>query len=107
MKKAFYFLFPIFLMASCSEDLKQTPNEYSKIFTGENNKTWKVVFIEYVLNGEADPFGVDCLDDDSVNFTKYGPLNKVLSVSQLNARNISRVNKFLVLIDLITQYPGF
>lgn len=57
------------LIFSCSEDLKPTPYTYTKIFTGENNKTWKIKLFEETLNGEViDRFQPDCVSDDKFIF---------------------------------------
>ena len=54
---------------SCSEDLKPTPYVYTKVFTGENSKTWKIKFFEQTLNGEInDTFSVNCSSDDLYTF---------------------------------------
>lgn len=54
---------------SCSEELNPTPYTYTKFFTGENNKTWKVTLFEETLNGEViDKFMPSCLTDDKFIF---------------------------------------
>ena len=54
---------------SCSEELKPTPYVYTKIFTGENSKTWKCKFLEQTLNGSiTDTFTVSCSTDDLYTF---------------------------------------
>lgn len=56
-------------VASCSEEITPRPFTFSKFFTGENNKTWKVVFFEETLNGEVeDTFTVGCVSDDQYIF---------------------------------------
>lgn len=54
---------------SCSEELKPTPYTYTKLFTGENNKTWKVKIFEETLDGVVtDRFLPSCLRDDRFTF---------------------------------------
>ena len=54
---------------SCSEELKPTPYSYTKLFTGENNKTWRIRLFEETLRdtvvGRSLP---NCLTDDSFVF---------------------------------------
>lgn len=62
-------IIPVMVIISCSEEVKPTPYEYTKVFTGENSKTWKVKFLEQTLNGEiADRFTVTCAADDQYTF---------------------------------------
>ena len=57
------------IVISCSEELKPTPYTYTKVFTGENNKTWKVTLFEETLDGEIiDKFMPGCLTDDQFIF---------------------------------------
>lgn len=54
---------------SCSEELKPTPYTYTKLFTGENNKTWKIKIFEETLNDEViDRFLPGCISDDRFKF---------------------------------------
>ena len=54
---------------SCSEDLNPTPYTYTKLITGENNKTWKVILFEETLDGDViDKFMPSCLTDDEFIF---------------------------------------
>jgi len=65
------FLFSTCLIAAvgCSEEFTPTPYTYSRIFTGQNNKTWKVTLIEETLNGDIiDKFLPSCLTDDRYIF---------------------------------------
>ena len=71
MRSLRYFLVSICLMAAvgCSEEFTPTPYTYSKLFTGENNKTWKIKLFEETLEGEIiDKFMVSCLTDDRYVF---------------------------------------
>ena len=53
----------------CSEEFTPTPYTYSKVFSGENNKTWKIILIEETLNGDiVDKFMPSCLTDDRYIF---------------------------------------
>ena len=68
-------LFKIFItvilgsVLSCSEELKPTPYTYTKLFTGENNKTWKIKLLESTVDGEIDERGMlPCLDDERFIF---------------------------------------
>src|SRR5262245_29057702 len=54
---------------SCSEEFKPTPYTYSRFFTGENNKTWKINLLEVTSDGDVtDRFMEDCLTDDRFVF---------------------------------------
>ena len=67
----FFILFvPVVLLSvSCSEKLEPKPYEYTKLFTGENSKTWKLKLIEITQNGSVvDRFTSPCLTDDSYIF---------------------------------------
>jgi hypothetical protein len=71
MRPLRYFLFSTCLIAAvgCSEEFTPTPYAYSKIFTGENNKTWKITLIEETLDGSVvDKFLPSCLTDDRYIF---------------------------------------
>jgi len=53
----------------CSEEFTPTPYTYSKVFSGENNKTWKITLFELTLNGDVtEKFMVNCLTDDRFVF---------------------------------------
>jgi len=55
---------------SCSEELKPTPYTFTKMFTGENNKTWRVKLFEETLRDTVVSRSLPgCLVDD--NFTFY------------------------------------
>jgi hypothetical protein len=61
--------FILLLGASCSEEVTPKPFTFSKFFTGENNKTWKVKFWEETLDGKViDKFNVGCVSDDQYIF---------------------------------------
>jgi hypothetical protein len=71
MRSLRYFLVSICLMAAvgCSEEFTPTPYTYSKLFTGENNKTWKIKLFEETLDGKIiDKFMPSCLTDDRYVF---------------------------------------
>jgi len=54
---------------SCSEDFTPTPFTFTKLFTGENNKTWTIDLIEISVDGNVvDRFAEDCLKDDRFIF---------------------------------------
>jgi len=54
---------------SCSEEITPKPFTFSKLFTGENSKKWKVSFFEETVDGEvADRFNVGCVSDDQYIF---------------------------------------
>ena len=66
-----YFIVSICLIVAvgCSEEFTPTPYTYSKIFTGENNKTWKIKLFEQTLDGKVvDRFLPSCLTDDRYVF---------------------------------------
>jgi hypothetical protein len=57
------------MIYSCSEEIVPTPYTYTKVFTGENSKTWKIKFLEETLNGKVtDRFSVGCAVDDRYVF---------------------------------------
>lgn len=65
----FYILVIGIILFSCSEEITPTPFTFSKNFTGENNKTWKIKFYEYAVDGEvAETFNVSCSADDQFIF---------------------------------------
>jgi hypothetical protein len=50
-----------FMLCSCTEQITPTPYSYTKVFTGENSKTWVVKFLEFTINGEVDDtFTLEC-----------------------------------------------
>ncbi|HEU5289651.1 MAG TPA: hypothetical protein VFU05_03345 [Cyclobacteriaceae bacterium] len=56
-------------VASCSEEITPEPFTFSKFFTGENSKTWKVTLFEETLNGKVvDRFTIGCVNDDRYIF---------------------------------------
>lgn len=56
-------------LLSCSEEIVPTPYTYTKVFTGENSKTWKIKFLEETLDGKIiDRFSVSCASDDRYIF---------------------------------------
>lgn len=59
----------VLVFFSCSEDIEPTPYTYTRVFTGENNKTWKVEYIEETLNDKViDRFLPGCIADDRYIF---------------------------------------
>ncbi len=59
----------VILCVSCTEDVSPTIYTYTKIFTGEVQKTWKVKFVEETLNGDViDSFTIGCASDDEYVF---------------------------------------
>ena len=71
MRPLRYFLLSICLIAAvgCSEEFTPTPYTYTKVFTGENNKTWKITLIEETLDDKIiDKFLPSCLTDDRYVF---------------------------------------
>jgi len=64
-------LFSVCLIAAtgCSEEFTPTPYTYTKVFTGQNNKTWKITLFEETLNDEITAkFMPSCLTDDRFIF---------------------------------------
>jgi hypothetical protein len=54
---------------SCSEELVPTPYTYTKVFTGEKSKTWKIKFLEETFEGKViDRFPLSCAADDKYTF---------------------------------------
>ena len=71
MRAISYFLLAVCLIASmgCSEEFTPTPYTYTKIFTGENNKTWKITLFEETENGDIlAKFLPNCVEDDRFVF---------------------------------------
>jgi hypothetical protein len=71
MKKLIlYFFASVSIMFSgCTEDVTPTPYTYTKVFTGENSKTWKVKILEETLDGKViDRFTILCAADDRYVF---------------------------------------
>jgi hypothetical protein len=57
------------LALSCSEELVPTPYTYTKVFTGENSKTWKIKFLEETYEGKViERFPLNCATDDEYTF---------------------------------------
>ena len=44
----------VFMLASCTEEIKPTPYTYTKVFTGENSKTWKLDRVLLRKTGKPD-----------------------------------------------------
>jgi hypothetical protein len=71
MRSFSYFLLSVCMIAAigCSEEFTPTPYTYTKIFTGENNKTWKITLFEETLNDDiVAKFMPSCLNDDRYVF---------------------------------------
>jgi hypothetical protein len=41
-------------LLSCTEEVKPTPYTYTKVFTSENSKTWKITKVSLSVTGKAD-----------------------------------------------------
>jgi hypothetical protein len=76
MKKLLLYLFSLVLiiLSACTEEVIPTPYTYTKVFTGENSKTWKLKILEEALDGKViDRFNLPCATDDRyVFFAKTG-----------------------------------
>ncbi len=69
MSKFHITLIVLLVIGACSEDVLPTPYNYTKIFTGETSKTWKLKFLEQTLNGDVEEtFNVSCGSDDQYTF---------------------------------------
>ena len=56
-------------LLSCSEEITPSPYTYTKVFTGEQFKTWKFKFIEQTFNDDIeDTFTEPCALDDELVF---------------------------------------
>jgi hypothetical protein len=56
-------------LISCSEEITPTPFTFTRLFTGENSKTWKVTLFEETLDGNViDRFTIGCVTDDQYKF---------------------------------------
>jgi hypothetical protein len=57
------------LMSACTEQVTPTPYQYTKVFTGQNSKTWKLKFLEQTLDGKVEEtFNLTCASDDEYVF---------------------------------------
>ena len=71
MRSLSHLLLSICMIAAigCSEDFTPVPYTYTKVFSGENNKTWKITLFEETLDGKVvDKFMPSCLTDDRYVF---------------------------------------
>lgn len=69
MKKLILYVILFAFGFSCTEEIVPTPYTYTKLFTGENSKTWKFKIIEETLNGKViDRFSIPCAVDDRYVF---------------------------------------
>lgn len=71
MRRSFRVFIVVILASalSCSEEFTPTPYTYTKLFTGENSKTWKIALVETTVDGEVvDRFMDPCLDDERFVF---------------------------------------
>ncbi|MBL7865022.1 MAG: hypothetical protein JNK10_09115 [Cyclobacteriaceae bacterium] len=69
MKSRLFISIMLVFGLGCSEDVTVKPYTYTKFFTGEVKKTWKISFLEETLNGEViDSFTVNCSTDDEYVF---------------------------------------
>lgn len=61
--------FSYFFM-SCSEALKPVPLTYTKVFTGDDHKSWSIQYLQFKQEGKGDQtFGLDaCQADDKYIF---------------------------------------
>jgi hypothetical protein len=58
------------LFVACSEELKVTPLDYSKVFSGETQRSWKLRSLQVTREGKGTlTFGLrDCESDDIYTF---------------------------------------
>jgi hypothetical protein len=69
------------LLASCSEDVKPTPLEYNKIFSGKTKKTWKVASLKWKGDGKDDiSYNLGSCDKDNL-YTFYANAENLYEVS--------------------------
>lgn len=81
MKKLIQYmvLISMTILLSCQEKLEPTPFTFSKYFSGENSKTWKIEYFEETLDGEVlDRFPLPCSTDDQ--FTFHSTTDKALEI---------------------------
>jgi hypothetical protein len=65
----YFLLAALVIVSGCTEEIIPTPYTYSKFFTGENSKTWKLKIIEETLDGKViDRFPLACATDDRYTF---------------------------------------
>ena len=89
----------VLILGACTEAVTPIPYEYTKIFTGENSKTWQVIFLEQTLNGEVEVFNVSCaLDDEYVFYANSERIFKAVTGSEKCSTDES---------DVITDSWGF
>jgi hypothetical protein len=117
--RVYLFLFGTLSMCtlSCSEEIVPSPYSYTKVFTGENSKTWKIKFLEITLNGKIiNRFSVSCTTDDRYvfyssiehKFVVMSGINKCNGVSEPNT--ISDTWTFTnssATLTMILLLPGF
>jgi len=69
LSSIFLICVPLLTAISCSEEFTPTPFTFTKFFTGENSKTWKIDLIEITQDGKVtDRFSEACLNDDKFIF---------------------------------------
>jgi len=79
MKSLGCFLFVLFLL-SCSEENKIVKPEYSKIFSGNTKKTWKITGLKWTGENKEDvTFSIRCFSDD--RYTFYANAERLFEVS--------------------------
>jgi hypothetical protein len=83
MKKLFSVVISIIVLAlgSCSEEIKPVPYNYTKVFTGENNKIWKVEKLVLREAGKQDSqlSLSNCEKDDEYKF--YNNIERLFEVT--------------------------
>ena len=70
---------------ACHEDLEPTPLTYTRVFTGEISKTWKLTIMEETQDGKViDRFTVNCANDD--RFIFYATSDRLYEVRSGNQK---------------------
>ncbi len=91
---------------SCKDEITPTPYTYTKVFTGENSKTWKVKFLEETLDGEViETFTIDCASDDKYIF--YNNTDRRYEAITGNSKCFDNPEEADTIIDTWTFNNGF
>jgi hypothetical protein len=71
--------------SACQEELEPTPLTYTRVFTGEVSKTWKLTIMEETQDGKViDRFTVNCANDD--RFIFYATSDRLYEVKSGNQK---------------------
>lgn len=87
--KIYLVFLPLMILLSCSEEIKPTPTTYSKLLTGEESKTWRMVALSITIieGGTKYQIPVENSCADSIDYydnyyTFYANPERTLEVSE-------------------------